>query len=164
MKKFLYILLALMLIPAGSLACDFEKDFLGKDYDVLNPKLKINFDLYRGDLFSQTVRAQNFNCKDLKASESELSFVKNNLARIRFINISEQTDLLNYANLNFQNSAHPKNQGDNSPKNYADYWDKDKIIVTYRNEIINDKQNKETLSIELKKYSEELYKMENTIE
>ncbi|HCR86094.1 MAG TPA: hypothetical protein DIV86_05395, partial [Alphaproteobacteria bacterium] len=123
-----------------------------------------NHELHKGKYFSQIIRNKNLKCKDLPEGEATMFFIDEKLARINIFSTSEKLDLLVFAKSKFGETENQLNEDSSNNKNYADYWDKKNIIITYKNTLSPQNIWQENLVIELKKFSSELYESENVKE
>jgi hypothetical protein len=164
MKKYLIILLIINFIPLVSKACNVEKNLIGKSLQTIKEKYNLEQDLYNKSNFTILVRPNKIGCKKIAASIAEIYFTDNKISQVIFEkDETENRDLLAFAIKNWGENAHPLNDSLKS-QNFADYWDKENLIINYKSEILDNKKTKETLIFTSKVLSKKLYEFQKPTE
>lgn len=160
----IFLTLALILTYSSSLACDIERDFIDRNFGEIAGRYRMDKEFYDNKFFQTHTRAKSIRCSEVPSDHVDIIFVEGKLAQIIFENRSENTELLEYSKSKFGNFYHPLNEKTETNRDYADYRDNNKIIVSYSKAKLIDNLIKETLVITSKALAEKLHELQKEVE
>lgn len=165
-KSFLKISLTLAFIftYSSSFACDIERDFIDRNFSEIAGKYRIDKEFYDNKFFQTHTRTKSIRCSEIPSDHADIIFIEGKLAQIIFENKSKNAELLEYSKNKFGNFYHPLNEKTSTDRDYADYRDNNKIIVSYSKAKLADNLLKETLVITSKALAEKLHELQKEVE
>ncbi len=130
--KYLFILIALILIPNSSYAddekCSLKDVGLGREFSEISKQYNLHNDLRNDRKYTKNIRGKDI-CKALGNAEVSLIFVSNKLVQIEIYDRSSQRKILNLAINNFGTPL--KMPADDSGKSFSTMWDKEDFVLVY---------------------------------